>query len=119
MSLYQVDWSTRAISTRPSPSGALVLIAEPELPYFPSVFAALRMGDHRAISAFTKPLNLAGVRASPKAITWSTHSRRIDPISGTHSRPRSEQPDQQRPNYSAAGPHRARASLDSSSLANG
>ncbi len=31
--------------------------------YFPSMFAALRMGDQRAISAFTKLLNFAGVRS--------------------------------------------------------
>jgi hypothetical protein len=31
--------------------------------YFPSMFAALRMGDQRAISALTKPLNFAGVRS--------------------------------------------------------
>jgi hypothetical protein len=32
--------------------------------YFPSVFAALRMGDQRAISAFTNSLNFAGARSS-------------------------------------------------------
>ena len=31
--------------------------------YFPSMFAALRMGDQRAISALTKSLNFAGVRS--------------------------------------------------------
>jgi hypothetical protein len=31
--------------------------------YFPSMFAALRMEDQRAISAFTKLLNFAGVRS--------------------------------------------------------
>jgi hypothetical protein len=31
--------------------------------YFPSMFAALRMGDQRAISALTKPLNFVGVRS--------------------------------------------------------
>jgi hypothetical protein len=40
-------------------------------------------------------------------------------VLGFRCRPRSEQPDQQRPNYSAVGPHRARASPDSSSPANG
>src|SRR5262249_48882890 len=32
--------------------------------YLPSTFAALRMGDQRAISAFTKLSNFAGVRSS-------------------------------------------------------
>ncbi len=48
--------------------GAAVLccvrIRDCSAPYFPSLFAAFRMGDQRAISPFTKLANFAGVRSS-------------------------------------------------------
>src|SRR5262245_4953337 len=55
-----VDELRAAVLQNSSPLSRQNVLRDCSSRYFPSMFAALRMGDQRAISAFTKLLNFAG-----------------------------------------------------------